>query len=200
MVINKKAQFFLLAAVIIVTVITSLGITANQARVTKEPENFYDFSYEVNREIGAVVDYSIYSDFDDEVDLTDFVNLLTDDIKDKNPDADFVIIYGDNISGVIVINEKKESIAVGDKTIEGREEIKISKICQGYGDSRLCKPVENFNNEIKSQKIDAEELAGQSVIQVEIGVQAIDFPVSQHKQVLFIIQKDVGDERFVAIK
>ncbi len=54
MVMNKRAQFFLLAAVIISVVVISLGITANRATVNREPGNFYDFSYEVKRETGAV--------------------------------------------------------------------------------------------------------------------------------------------------
>jgi len=99
MVMNRRAQFFLLAAVIISAVVISLGITANRATVNREPGNFYDFSYEVKREAGAVLDYEIYTNVQiDGVDqpLEDFVRLLAKDISDKNPDANFKFIYGNN--------------------------------------------------------------------------------------------------------
>ena len=96
MVMNKGAQFFLLAAVIISAVVISLGITANRATVNREPANFYDFSYEVKRETGAILNSEIYKMKDPNEDIGVFVDLLAEDIKDKNPDADFKFVYGNN--------------------------------------------------------------------------------------------------------
>ena len=63
MVMNGRGQFFLLAAVIISVVVISFGVSSNVAKGNREPEDFYDFSYEMKREVGAVIDYEIYSDF-----------------------------------------------------------------------------------------------------------------------------------------
>ena len=203
MVINKRAQFFLLASVIIVAVVISLGVTSNQVIVKEEPKDFYDFSDGITKEVGAVIDYGIYSGFDDDVNLNEFVDLLTEDIKDKYPDADFVIVYGDNASGVNVKNERTDSIEAEGENIEGSRGAVMSSICHGFGNSHFCEDIEldaeNFDEDIGRWKIDADKLQGKDAIQIEVGGQIVEFPVSEHKRVLFIIQKDVGDESFVAI-
>ena len=118
MVISKRAQIFLLAAVIVSAIVISLGITANQARISNEPKNFEDFSYEVKREMGAVIDYEIYTNFSEDDNLDEFVDILAEDIKDKNPNANFMFIYGDE-NGIILKaynpqkSNKKSTISIG---------------------------------------------------------------------------------------
>ena len=92
---SKKGQFFLLAAVIISMVIVSLNLATNRATVRDEPESFYDFSYEVQRESGSVLDYDIYTNIDGGS-LEEFTDLAAKDARDKNPDAEFIFIYGNN--------------------------------------------------------------------------------------------------------
>lgn len=196
---NKRAQFFLLAAVIIVAVVISLGVTKNRTIVSEEPINFYDFSYEVNKEIGAVLDYAIYSGFDDDVNLTEFVNLLAEDIRDKDSEVNFVITYGDNVSGVRVRNEGSTSIFVDEQGVEGRGAIVVSKVC----DSLSCNSINSsiaIQSSIGIWEISAVELIGKKTIELGVHGQIVEFPISRHKKVVFIIQKDVGDESFIAIK
>lgn len=197
---NKRAQFFLLVAVIIVAVVISLGITANQAIVSREPIDFYDFSYEVKVEIGEVIDYGIYSDFDDDAKIDEFVDLLSESIADRDPTAEFVIIYGDSISGVNVRNEREDPIIVDGEEIEGTKSIVVSRICNGNICDTIESPVDEFGEEVGIWEIIASELIGKDTIQIDVEEQTIDFPVSEYKKVLFIIQKDVGDESFVSIK
>ncbi len=196
---NKKAQLFLLAAIIIVAVVISLGITANQVIVNEEPEGFYDFSYEVKKEIGEVINYEIYSGFDDNADLDKFVDLLSESIKDTDPGSEFVIIYGNNISGIKVINERDDPIVVEGEDIEGNQGIIVSRICYAGSCDAIETIVDDFNPETGKGDISAEELKGKDAIQIDVDEQIIEFPISEHKKVLFIIQKDVGDESFVSV-
>lgn len=191
----KRGQFFLLAAVIISAVIISLGFVANKATVNREPGSFSDFSYEVKREAGAVIDYEIYT-LSSEGDLEDFIDLLSDDIRDKEPDANFVFIYG---SGDImkIKNKGSESVFVGGEEVEGSGAIIIGQICNDGG----CTLVPGF-------KADYDPVAGTgtmnissvSEIPVTIGDYEYFFPKSDYKQVIFIIQKETEDGNFVSIK
>jgi len=190
MVMNRRAQFFLLAAVIISAVVISLGVTANRVTVNKEPENFYDFSYEVKREIGAILDYNIYTNFDSNDNLDDFVDLLAEDIRDNNPGVNFKFIYGDNTFLV----EKDFTDTTG-----SNKEI-ISNICFG----NFCEPVggkaSDFINDAGITNYTAEDIGDNDVFVVKILDQDFSFPISKHKQVVFIMQKDVEDESFVTFK
>ena len=200
MVMKKRAQFFLLAAVIIVAVVISLGITANQATVNREPESFYDFSYEVSREVGRVIDYEIYSEFDDDADLDEFVDLLTEDIKDKDPDANFIIVYGDNVSGMEVRNEGVDDALVEGEVIEGKKKMTVNRVCYENSCQNIDLSVDEFGEEIGNWKIDATQLKGQETIEIDVNEQVVSFPISRHKQVFSIIKKDVGDESFVSVE
>jgi hypothetical protein len=194
MVIGKKGQFFLLAAVIISVVVISLGAVTNRAVVSKGPIGFDDFSYEVEREVGAVLDYEVYSGFDDDANLTKFVELLAADISDRDPDANFVFIYGNN-TDMTLKNYGDESAFVGDDEAEAGKVGVISKIC--YGGS--CDSITNVA-ETKGHKISKDDMVGQDNINVTIEGNEFVFPISGHKQVIFIIQKGVNDESFVTVR
>ena len=199
MVINRKAQFFLLAAVIIVVVVISLGVTTNQAIVNKEPESFYEFSYTVNQEVGEVIDYAIYSDFDDDANLDEFVDLLMENIGDKEPDANFIVIYGDNVSGMEIRNEGINPVSVEEEEIEGSKKMIVNRVCHDKNCEDVSLPSDTYDENIGKWKIESDKLEGKNSIEVDVNEQTINFPISRHKKVFFIMQKDVGDESFVSI-
>ncbi|MBT7102494.1 hypothetical protein HN935_03200 [archaeon] len=209
MVIHKRAQFFLLAAVIISAVVISLGITANRATVNREPGNFYDYSYEVNREVGAVIDYEIYSGFDEGANLSLFVDLLARDIRDKSPDANFLFVYGDTVDGMNVTNYGTETANVGsggdndapDTGVIGGGSRVISRICTRNHCSEVSDLIDTFNEDVGTGEISGDHLkdAGDDVV-VEVAGYEYEFPVSRHRRVIFIMQKDVNDESFVTAK
>ena len=199
MVMKKRAQFFLLAAVIIVAAVISLGVTTNQAIVNREPESFYDFSYEVSREVGMVIDYEIYSEFDDDVNLDEFVDLLVENIENKDPDTNFIIVYGDTVSGMKVRNEGVDDVLAEGNVVESSKKITVNSLCDGNNCQDIELPSDEFG-EIKEWEITTGELAGKDSIEIGVNEQNVSFPISQHKQVFSIIKKDVGDESFVSIK
>jgi len=197
MVMGKRAQFFLLAAVIISAVVISLGITANRATVNREPGNFYDFSYEVKRESGAVLDYEIYTDItsdDQDQPLEEFVDLLATDIRDKNPDANFVFLYGDNDSMIFRNYGSEDAFGEGDLAT-GAGAVAISSICYGGSCELITTDFSTFDEGAGYLDLGA--------VGDEVGVVVegndYEFPVSEHRQVIFIMQKGVGDESFVAV-
>ncbi|NPE26501.1 hypothetical protein HNV12_00685 [Methanococcoides sp. SA1] len=191
--INKRGQFFLLAAVIISVVVLSLGVTTNQAVFSEEPENFYDFSYEVTRESGAIIDYEVYAGFDDGANLDQFIELLSEDIKERSPDSDFMFIYGDE-DEIKLKNYGRKDVSVGDDVVIGSNE----------GSNKVC--FKNFCNDISTSTSDFDgasyvfekgDILGDEII-VDLSGNEFRFPISKNKQVLFIMEKDIGDEKFIA--
>jgi hypothetical protein len=198
MVINKRAQFFLLAAVIISAIVISLGITANRAVVNMEPGSFYDFSYEVKREAGAVLDYEVYSGFSNNANLDVFVDLLADDIRDGNPDANFLFLYGNNQT-MELRNYGSTTAAVGTGQVSGSGTSTISSICIGSYCQSITNVVSSFNQSVGSTTLTAANMSGSSNLTVGVSGYDFSFPISRHRQVIFIMQKDVDDESFIAV-
>jgi hypothetical protein len=198
MVINKKAQFFLLAAVIISAVVISLGITANTTRVNREPKNFYDFTYEVKREAGAVMDYEIYSGFEEGADLDNFVELLANDIQDRDKDANFLFVYGDN-EDITVKNYASRDVIVDGEDVQGKWTPVVSTICLNQGSCiNTEETLSNYQDGAGTYTLNQSDLSDVDQIDVEIDGNSFPFMISRHRQVVFIIKKDVEDESFVA--
>jgi len=197
MVMQKRAQFFLLAAVIISAVIISLGFVANKATTNREPGSFYDFSYEVKRETGAVIDYEIYTL--NEGELGDFVDLLAVDIRDRDPDSNFLFIYGNN-TGMVLKNYGSEDVDTDQGSVPGSGSTAISSICIGSH----CQDIEDLFGDYDDDDDDVTwnetDLEGQEEITVTIGDYNYSFPTSPYKQVIFIIQKETEDENFVSVE
>lgn len=198
---RKKGQFFILAAVILAGIIISLGIVTNYVQVNREPENFYDFSYEVSKESGVVLDHQIYYGFDDDDNLTNFVDLLARDVRDKDPDVNLIFIYGNN-EGMVLRNYGSESVGTEDGEVSGGGGSVISTItacledsCYSIYISQLAETFEDTEWDIIMELED-----GAESIDITIRNQEYTFPVSEHKQVIFIMQKDVEDETFIAVE
>jgi len=101
---SKKAQFYLIAAIIIVMLIISLSTLKNYAITKKEPAKFYDLCTELNEEGARVVDYGIYNARS----IPELVENFTDNYfinysKEKDKDVELVFVYG---------NEKKANATV----------------------------------------------------------------------------------------
>jgi len=190
---NKRAQIFLLAAVIISAVIISLGFVANKATVNREPGSFYDFSYEVQRETGAVIDYEIYTIT--EGDLKKFVDLLAIDIRDKDPDSNFLFIYG-NDTEMILKNYGSESVETEGEEVEGSGGIVLSGMCY----EGMCQPITGLLGDFDPNAGTAIlDVSGQDEIVVTIEDYDYVFPISKYKQVIFIIQKETEGENFISV-
>ena len=187
MVMSKRAQIFLLAAVIVSAIVISLGITANQARVNPEPKNFYDFSYEIKREIGAVIDYEIYTNFSEEDDLEEFVGILAENIQDGDPNANFMFIYGSK-KGMTVSN-------YGSRSSRSKEDTGTVSI------GNFRRSISNIGASLGTVSFLSEkDLAKVEEVAIEIENSEFSFPIKKHRQVIFLMQKDIGDESFVTIE
>lgn len=98
---NKKGQFFLIAALIIAGIILSLA-TVQIYTKTSQSENIkiYDLSKEIDFESKQVIDNGIYTESSADSILQN-ISTLIDYYAKANPEKNITFIYGNEKSGLI---------------------------------------------------------------------------------------------------
>ena len=91
---NKRGQFFLIAAVVIVGIIITLG-TINISTKTSKNSNaaFYDLSKEINYESSRLIDYGVLNGQTFSTTNSSITSFVAN-YSVANPDTDMLLIYG----------------------------------------------------------------------------------------------------------
>lgn len=196
---GKNAQFFILAAVIISSVIVSLGATMNAVSVNKEPGSFYDLSYEAKRESGAVIDYGVYSS-DEKLD--EFVEEYAQELKEKDPDTNVVFIYGDSDSLSVKNYGTDDSVVEseqGDSVVEGGSASVSNKLVFTFGNVQSSTNVEqeesdyNDNSESSFENVDN--------VDVNVGGGKYNFKLTKGTRKFYVVmQKESEGEKYVSVR
>ena len=92
-------------------------------------------------------------------------------------------------------NYGKEEAFVGGELVDGSGAEAESFICFGGTCQTVEETIDNFEDGVGVVTL---EDVGDSV-SVEVRGHEFEFPVSRHRQIIFIMQKDVEDESFVAV-
>jgi len=92
---NKRGQFYILAAVIIIGVILGLGVAVNTIKAGAKPARFYEMSDEFGKESYKVIDYSIANKEDVDSKIKEFAETYIPYLKESDPDAEVTFIFGD---------------------------------------------------------------------------------------------------------
>jgi len=94
--INKRGQFFLVAAVLIVGIVIGLSTATNSVKVYAEEGYVYDLGSEIKEETGFVMDNGVYYE-QDQADLIERTKQFLIDYYGPNIEFDEVLfIYGDD--------------------------------------------------------------------------------------------------------
>ena len=187
--LRKRAQFFILAALILSAVVVSLTLGVNYARFNKEPESFYDSSYEIKSEAGGVLDYEIYYGFDAGANLEEFVDEISKDLRDNDTDSNFLFIYG---------NASKTNVRNYGRTGGGRRV--ISNIYFGGMWLNVSETCDELGGRGCGGWVYTDLVPGVDKIKIELGGQNYSFSVSEHKRVIFIREKQFENETYVDIR
>lgn len=93
---GKRAQFYILAAVIIIAIIVSMASIINYVAVKEKPKKFYDLSSNLNLEGSKLITYGLYNK---RADIDNIIQNLTvifsDYIAQSSEETNLVIISGD---------------------------------------------------------------------------------------------------------
>lgn len=90
---SKRGQFFILAAVLIASLVFSLSIAKNVLIGSEKPEDFYLIGEQFDRELKAVLDYDLITGEDK---VSDFINDSMDYFRRTKPYTEVVFMYYQN--------------------------------------------------------------------------------------------------------
>jgi hypothetical protein len=116
---NKKGQFFIIAAIIIVLIIAGIASIKTYAIVSPEPRAIQDLGSELQEETSRIVDYGIYNK--DTENLNEILDNFTDTefapyFLQKTSETGIVFVYG-NQTSLEAVEYKEQSTGVLSATI-----------------------------------------------------------------------------------
>ena len=174
---GKKAQFYLIAAIIIVMVIISLATLKNYAITKKEPTGFYDLCTELNEEGARVVDYGIYNAQNIPQLIENFTdNYLINYSTEKDRETELVFVYGNENRADATVYRLVETgnvrVTHGEKGLTSTNSHRIEKGWLG-----------NFSR---------------GFVNISMLGREYRFDVKEGENFYFIISKNATDETYVA--
>lgn len=107
---EKKAQVFLIATLIILSLLIGLGAVYTSTKTSEEETKVYDLTNEINYEASRVIDNGVFTGANVETNVKN----LTDFYAKTNPDSNFAIVYGDkNSLKVRYYNQTSSTVGIG---------------------------------------------------------------------------------------
>lgn len=91
---GKKAQFYIIAAIIISVVLIGLFTTSNYVKVKPKDVKFYDLSKELNLESGNVIDSGIYRAEDLNKLIANWTSIYVDYSRENTGVGEWIFVYG----------------------------------------------------------------------------------------------------------
>ena len=175
---NKRGQFYILAAIIIVLAVSGIASVKTYAATKPEARKIQDIGSELSEEGSRIVDYGIYNSQD----LTNLLNSFTDTeyapyFLKKTENTDVVFIYGDktNLWGVQYNQESTGTISA---TIGG-----------GSTDWQI---VNTFADRTAITDDD-----GDGIISVELLGKSFDFDLKDNEMFYFLIAQEKDGETYI---
>jgi len=173
---DKRGQFFLMAALVIIAVLFSIGIIYNYARVQPEDKRVADLSKEFGYEGAKVIDSGIYQQKEQGA-IKNYLTDLAVDYATSDSDSDFMAIYGDISS---ITSFKTNCIAAGSAIVGGG----ALEVCSGKNISTIENPqFVNINENEISFFFEDEQYK---------------FNLREGQNFYIIVKKDKGGEKYVS--
>jgi hypothetical protein len=162
---NKKSQFYLIAAVIIMLIIFGVFSASSYLKKPREQNVVYDLNKELGLESGKVVDFAIYNKNESSPIIENWTKTYVDSMETKGVEK-WVFVFGDerNIT-ILVFNKGKSGVITID----------------AGGTSQITLP----GNEMDKTTI---ESSG-GTIQVKIGEITYEFAIKKYQNFGMIIRK-----------
>ncbi|MEM4605844.1 MAG: hypothetical protein QW103_02310 [Candidatus Pacearchaeota archaeon] len=106
--IQKRAQFFLLGAIVIVTILFSFFIYQNRIKYLSSDDKIISLKEQFKEESSVVIDYGVANRQDK---LKDFLGKMVAEYFSKNPDLELIFFFG-NDTHINVLNLAKEKVDI----------------------------------------------------------------------------------------
>ncbi|NCN99032.1 hypothetical protein COU62_01355 [Candidatus Pacearchaeota archaeon CG10_big_fil_rev_8_21_14_0_10_35_219] len=177
---NKRGQFFILAAIIVIAIVSGLAGIANYASAGSEQEAFYDLSREVGFETKRVLDWGVFNEENVDVLTEGFLYEYANYIATEREEVLFVYADEESLEIEALIFLEESVGRIGLDTGSNRDKgIQINR--------RTGKEVEEvFVDNIQKK--------------VTVRIDGIDYTshLTKGQNIFFVIIKEVDGERYVA--
>jgi|TARA_B100001971_G_C18219032_1_gene555875 hypothetical protein len=172
---NKRGQFYLVAAIIIVFVIAGIASVKTYAIVRPEPRAIQDLGSELNEETSRIVDYGVYNS----ANLTSLLDSFTDEefapyFLKKTGETGIVFLYG---------NKEKLSAVQYNQTITGTISATIGTGAINWQE------VSSFTERVDVIPTDP--------LMVNMSGKMFEFDLKDNEMFYFVIVKEEGGETYV---
>ena len=179
---NKRGQIFLVAAILIVSIVISLATAVNTVKVSGNDEAFYDLAEEVGFETKKVLDYGVFNSNSQE-DINSLMDSYLENYKDYLAPEETLFIYG---NAQILFAKYFDETEVGDVGIFTGTIPILATIQYTTGQQADVKEFDDDTNGETDR------------VTVEINGIIYEFNLREGQNFFFVIIKDENDEKFVA--
>lgn len=175
---QKKGQFFILAAVIIASVIYGMNATKNILSGSDKPEDFFLLGEQISEELNNVIDYSIVSGNDN---VSDFINKTVFYINHTKAPTEIVFIYLNN-GNISVENHAKNDIT--------------SIYATGFSACPTISDCSTFSGQNNSYALNSYS----GIVNVSIGSENYLYDLSRGSKSYIVLKRTVGREVYIDVK
>jgi len=173
---EKRGQFYLLAAIVIIAVIIGFVFVSNQVK-TKEEVKVYDLGQELGIENGNVLQYGTYNGLDTKATQTLYTNFTQTYANYAGESKNLYFVFGN-----------KENIFVATYA-----EVETGSISVNLGSTTPTVPVNQQQYNVTSYG----QVTGDEIT-VNIGNFSYDFTLQSGQNFYFVISQQIGGENYVA--
>jgi len=125
---NKKGQFYIIAAIIIISVLIGIFVVGNYAKTKKDRGKIYDLGEELDVETGYVYDYGVYNGTNISNLVERWANIYYN--YTQNLAEDWVFIYGNEKNATVLYFTKNDSGCI---QLVGFSEVCMERTIKGKG-------------------------------------------------------------------
>ena len=190
---NKRGQFYIIAALIIAAIVATLIAEVNYARRQPKPIKFEELSEDYEAEVTKIIDSCIYRGeslkIEDEVDA--FTRKFIEYAQERNPDIQLLYIYGNN-NNIHVVNYARNVSIIEAREIEFKEEVAAggtlteSKVNIEVGGRTFTRSIEERMEHFKDIKADIPNPG--SEVAVKFAGVVHDFNLAELEKFYYVIQ------------
>ena len=173
-VLNKRGQFYLIAAIVLATVMVGLTTIINYSK-TEPNFQIYDLKEEIQLESRNVFDYGLNEGYTSEVQFNALLIDFTQDYVDYYRDKDLYFVFGDK-NNITISGSQKTS--------------KIVSISDGSFSKTITNEAEEFTG-----SIDPEETAEK--ITLNIDDLQYNFPLNEGRNFYFVIFQETDGGEYI---
>ncbi|OYT40624.1 hypothetical protein B6U80_02560 [Candidatus Pacearchaeota archaeon ex4484_26] len=152
---NKRGQFYLIAAIIIIAIIASLIIKVNSVKTKPQPQAFSEISENFEKEAIKIIDAGVQQDKDfDSIkkDLHNFAETYSSYTSTKSPQTGFLYVFG-NATNISVVNFLVTGAEVemkgSNSTIIGGNVLTLHKLTLEVGKEKFVRDLQVRAKEFK---------------------------------------------------